>query len=190
MSDELQRQALARSIAVRLQLLSHRDLQLIDEVVIRLCQRASESPRSRVAREAIDDLIAGVEASLAEQDADREQRREAARVEMLGAAARMGETLGEPATILIQRAPSARLREFQLSRSPVDGPEFGEHPDQFVPAGEWAPDLTRVSPDSAVIALGDERARDEELEVDVELASDPADEWDVSDVGGDVGGGA
>lgn len=182
MSDELQRQALARSLAVRLQLLGHRDVQLVDEVVIRLCQRASESPRSRVAREAIDDLIAGVEASLAEQDAEREHGREAARVEMLGERTpRIDMIAGVDGKLL----PPIRGPALTGSSGP-GGPGIRVGRAELMEAGtltvfdlqtaaEFAPDqhLTRVSPDSAVIALGDERVRDEELEVEVELDSDP-----------------
>jgi hypothetical protein len=172
MSDDLVMQSIARSLAARLRLLSLRDLQLVDEVVIRLCQRASESPRSRVAREAIDDLIDGVGVALDQQDRERAEVREAARVEMLGYADALDQTDA-------QLRRTARDHGMELDRAATR--TIGD----AAPASEWAPDqLTRVSPDSAVIALGDERARDPELEVDVELDSDPGDEWDVRDVGG------
>jgi hypothetical protein len=87
MTDDIQRQALARSIAIRLQLLTHGDLRVVDDVVTRLCQRASDR-RSHVP-EAVDDLIAGVEAQLADIDRKHAELHEAGRAEMLGA--------GEPA---------------------------------------------------------------------------------------------
>lgn len=83
MGDEIQRQALARSIAIRLQLLTHGEMRVVDDVVTRLCQRASDRRRPV---EAIDDLIAAVETELAEQDRERAPLREAARAEMFPAA--------------------------------------------------------------------------------------------------------
>jgi len=80
MSDDIQRQALARSIAIRLQLLAHGELRVVDDVVTRLCQRASDRRRPT---EAVDDLIAGVEARLVELDVERAELHEAARAEMV-----------------------------------------------------------------------------------------------------------
>lgn len=164
MPDDIAHLALARSLAVRQPLLSHRDLRLVDEVVTRLLERASEGPRA--VWEAIDDLIEGVETALDEQNAERAEVREAVRVELLGpssrdrsgaavvaAGARIGMTMGDARELLEAN-----------DRVVVDDPDAGFAADQH---------RTRLDGTSATLALG---------EVEREAEDDPYDDWDLSDV--------
>lgn len=99
MSDEIQRQALARDIARRLQLASLDEVRVVDRVLLRLEQtrrlRAQQDfrdfsefqswlrERERDDSE-VDALISVLAARLAQEDRDRAALHEAARDEMLG----------------------------------------------------------------------------------------------------------
>jgi hypothetical protein len=180
MTDDIQRQALARSIAVRLQLLSHGDLRIVDDVVIRLCQRASN--RRRHVTEAIDDLIDGVEAHLAELDRERAALHDAARAEMVGEVS-IG-IPGDNASLrpMVFDDPPPRQTLTADARQRLDerrdravSEVIAARPDLFNPAREFAADqhLTRVSGTSSTLALADvARDRDEDLEVELEWGVD------------------
>ena len=144
MGDDLQRQALARNLASRLQPAGLDELRVIDRILGRLelgRQRYGEldltAPRDwRAERfeEQLDALVYQVCAELAAEDMARQSLREAARAEMVGDLERQN------------RALATRLAEFAPERH-----------------------LTRVSTESARIAAQDDAAFGEpEIEIDVE----------------------
>lgn len=182
MADDIQRQALVRSIAIRLQLLAHAELRVVDDVVTRLCQRASDRRRPT---EVIDDLIAAVEAELAQQDRERAELHEAARAEMLGESEPMP---SDDAICASCEHPMARHRtpgtecvagdclcdRFRRQQAievaiGIPGDNVSLRPMVFDPAIEFAADrhLTRVSGTPATLAPADvARDRDENLELE------------------------
>lgn len=94
MTDDTQRQALARDIARRLQLASLDEVRVIDAILIRLelgRERYGLLDVSRVRdwrkerrEELLDVIVYDVARELADEDRERAALREAARVEMLG----------------------------------------------------------------------------------------------------------
>lgn len=127
MSDEIQRQALARDIARRLQLASLDEVRVVDRVLLRLEQtrrlRAQQDfsefqswlrERERDDSE-VDALISVLAARLAQEDRDRAALHEAARDEMLGV-----EQVVETAWIKPD-LPIAGPARFELKRRTPEG---------------------------------------------------------------------